>query len=194
MTSIALIPLGALDSSVLQYLLMVLPDHTGMPCRVVDAPALNLQSAFLPERQERQHDHQQYHSTRMLELLEKVPAGSGALKLGLTELDLCLPIFTFVFGEAVLGGDRALVSLHRLHQRFYGLPEDSDLLLKRAEKECLHELGHTAGLIHCNDYSCVMHFSNSVEQVDIKEASFCDPCRLKFDQFLAQRKAGTASA
>jgi archaemetzincin len=39
------------------------------------------------------------------------------------------------------------------------------------------ELGHTFGLVHCDDYRCVMHASTYVEDVDVKGASFCPSCR-----------------
>ena len=42
--------------------------------------------------------------------------------LGITGLDLYIPILTFVFGEAQMGGPCAIVSYHRLAQEFYGLP------------------------------------------------------------------------
>jgi archaemetzincin len=83
---------------------------------------------------------------------------------------------TFVFGEAQLRGHAALFSLRRLRQQFYGLPADDLLFHERCEKEAAHELGHTYGLTHCPRHECVMHFSNSVEQVDLKAGLFCDAC------------------
>jgi archaemetzincin len=56
------------------------------------------------------------------------------------------------------------------------LPEDKRLFYSRCEKEANHELGHTRGLAHCPSYDCVMHASNSVEQVDLKRSSFCTTC------------------
>ena len=63
--------------------------------------------------------------------------------LALTELDLYIPVLTYVFGEAQLAGDSALVSAHRLRQEFYGMPANRRLLDERLLKESLHELGHT---------------------------------------------------
>jgi archaemetzincin len=96
--------------------------------------------------------------------------------LGVTDLDLYIPVLTFVFGEAQLAGGRAVVSTLRLRQEFYGLPADPELLGERLLKEALHELGHTYGLRHCPDYTCVMSSSNGVERIDLKSAEFCPTC------------------
>lgn len=119
----------------------------------------------------------QYHSTRILRaLLEEAPPDTGKI-LGVIDRDLFIPILTFVFGEAQLDGTASLVSLARLRQEFYGLPPDRRLLGGRLVKECLHELGHTFGLIHCTDRTCVMYLSNTVRDVDGKTAEYCPGCR-----------------
>lgn len=97
--------------------------------------------------------------------------------LGVTMVDLYIPILTFVFGEAQLQGKCALVSAHRLHQEFYGLPADPELLHSRLLKEAVHELGHTLALSHCDDYACVMSASHGVEWIDLKTAHLCSACR-----------------
>jgi archaemetzincin len=115
----------------------------------------------------------QYLATTLLDALALLPAYRV---LGVTAVDLFNPILTFVFGEAHLPGRAAVFSLHRLHEEFYGLPRSPDLLLARAVKEMLHELGHTFGLTHCSDSSCVMSSVHSVEGVDRKSASLCRRC------------------
>ncbi len=96
--------------------------------------------------------------------------------LGITAFDLYIPILTFVFGEAQLGGSGAVVSYHRLQQEFYGLPPDPDLLANRLLIEAVHELGHTLRLTHCHDYQCAMAPSHAVEWIDIKDSGFCEDC------------------
>ena len=119
----------------------------------------------------------QYYSTKILkEMLGEVPQDAFKL-LGVTEKDLCIPILTYVFGEAQVGGTAAVVSLARLRQEYYGLAPDRPLLLERLRKECLHELGHTFGLVHCPLRDCVMHLSNTVVDVDTRGRDFCRGCR-----------------
>jgi archaemetzincin len=129
-------------------------------------------------------ERNQYHSTLILEELERQRLGRwpiAPLLLAVTGLDLYIPILTFVFGEAHVGGACALVSYHRLTQEFYGLPRDRRVLTDRLIKEAVHEVGHTAGLHHCEDYECVMAPSHAVEWVDMKRRTFCSECASRLD-------------
>lgn len=119
----------------------------------------------------------QYHSTKILgELLAEVPDDASKVQ-GIVDRDLCIPILTFVFGEAQLSGTVSVVSTVRLRQEFHGLPPDRRLFLARLRKESLHELGHTFGLIHCRDRGCLMYLSNTIMDVDLKGDAFCRHCR-----------------
>jgi archaemetzincin len=73
----------------------------------------------------------------------------------------------FAFGLAT--DRKALISLERLRPEFYWMPEDDDLFECRALKEAMHELGHVLGLNHCPDRNCVMYFSNSIPDTDVKD-------------------------
>ncbi|HSC77667.1 MAG TPA: archaemetzincin [Candidatus Acidoferrales bacterium] len=119
---------------------------------------------------------QQYHSTAILQQLDGLAGSDDVRLLGVTSLDLYVPVLTFVFGEAQLDGRCALVSLCRLREEFYGLPPRDDLLRERLLKEAVHELGHTFGLRHCDDWSCVMASTHAVERLDVKSAAFCPAC------------------
>ena len=122
----------------------------------------------------------QYFSSAILLKLREVERGVGDRVLGVTVHDLYVPSLNFVFGEADLENRVAIVSVCRLSQEFYGLSEDIDRFKERALKEAVHELGHTYGLGHCANPLCVMHFSNSLLDTDIKKASFCPQCEKRF--------------
>lgn len=118
----------------------------------------------------------QYNSSVLLaQLLEDGIVGE-AKTIAIVDIDLFVPVLTFVFGEAQFSGRAAIVSLQRLGNEFYGLPKDSDLLRQRLAKEIVHELGHTFGLYHCRQFECVMRSSTYVEEIDLKKIEFCRHC------------------
>ena len=125
--------------------------------------------AFDPNRK-------QHSSTVILRwLLEGLPRDARKV-LAVTDRDLFIPILTFVFGEAQLGGRGAVVSTARLREESGGRSGNPGLFLNRLLKECLHELGHTFGLTHCANSGCVMERSNTVFDVDRKNRAFCPDC------------------
>ncbi len=121
----------------------------------------------------------QYHSSSILPEVRALAVKYDIDKaLGVTEVDLYVPRLNFVFGEAECPGRAALISLFRLKPEFYGWPSDEALFLERALKEAVHELGHTLGLGHCLNPTCIMFFSNSIIDTDNKRLSFCKRCRI----------------
>ena len=124
----------------------------------------------------------QYNSVALLrEVAARVPQGAVKL-LGITTEDLFIPMLSFVFGQAQVGGAAALVSLARLHQEFHGIPPNNALLLARAIKECVHETGHTFGLTHCPDNACPMSLSITIRQVDDKGDELCGNCSIRLEE------------
>jgi archaemetzincin len=118
----------------------------------------------------------QYNSTLLLHMLLEDPPAAGGHVLGITGVDLFVPVLTFVYGEAQLSGRAAVVSLRRLRAEAYGLAATEALLYERLLKEAVHELGHVHGLVHCPDPACVMRAPTCVEQVDAKSADFREEC------------------
>jgi archaemetzincin len=88
----------------------------------------------------------------------------------------------FVLGEAYIDGSITAIYLPRLRQEFYGLELNEPLFHERIVKEAVHELGHAFGLNHCENIRCVMHFSNSLSDTDLKEKSFCNNCSAHLQQ------------
>lgn len=138
-------------------------------CRVRAAETIDASFAYDPVRN-------QHHSTAILRHLAAGNTAKGHRILGVAAVDLYVPIFTFVFGEAQLGGPAALISDFRLRQEFYGEPSNPALARERLLKEALHELGHTFGLRHCHDWTCPMSATTAIERLDWKSARYCDAC------------------
>jgi archaemetzincin len=133
-------------------------------------------------------ERQQFHSSEILHSMPTIAHPKDCHLLGVTGVDLYIPILKYVFGEAQLGGCCAVVSFHRLRQEFYGLDRDDALLRERLLKECIHELGHTLGLRHCQDYRCAMASAHAVEWIDLRENSLCESCQARVDSGLSAEK------
>src|SRR5271165_6499815 len=169
MKTLQLLPIGSVEDGLLKDLRPAMEEILRVPCQVLPNP-LDPEFAFHGERQ-------QYHSSEILQRMQSGVTPDSWRILGIGAVDLYIPILTFVFGEAQMGGPCAVVSAHRLRQEFYGLPPDPELFRQRVLKEAVHEIGHTLNLTHCEDYSCAMAPSHAVEWIDLKENTLCTGCR-----------------
>ena len=168
MNRIDVLPIGEVERGLLERLAPALAREFEADCRLLPV-ALDPRFAFHAERQ-------QHHSTELLAGMRPQLANGAWRLLGVAEVDLYIPILTFVFGEAQMNGPCALLSTHRLRQELYGLPPDHELLFQRLLKEAVHELGHTVGLTHCDDHECAMAASHAVEWIDLKGPGLCSLC------------------
>jgi archaemetzincin len=168
MKRLDLLAIGDCDRVILGRLGAGLSRSFGVECTVL-AESLDPTPTFHRERE-------QYHSSEILFAMQRSVRPDSWRVLGITMVDLYIPILTFVFGEAQMGGSCGLVSGHRLCQQFYGLPEDQALFERRLLTESIHELGHTLQLTHCDDYACAMAPSHGVEWMDLKLTSLCQAC------------------
>jgi archaemetzincin len=119
----------------------------------------------------------QWNSTVLLSQIIANGSAPNEKRIAIVDVDLFIPVLTFVFGEAQFNGTAAIVSTHRLANQFYGLEEDTQQMLKRLEKEIVHEIGHTFGLYHCHQFECVMRSSTYVEEIDLKQVLPCHDCQ-----------------
>lgn len=165
---ILLVPLGSIPDDLLSGLVKPLAEMFGLPCGI--APPVPI------PRGAYDHDRRQYVGYSILAALATLETPPKVERVvGVIDEDCYAPGLNFIFGQAA--GRYAFIALPRLRQSFYRLPEDESLFRKRVLKEAVHELGHTYGLGHCPDRTCVMHFSNTLRDTDVKGASFCRRCQ-----------------
>ncbi|MEK6977740.1 MAG: archaemetzincin family Zn-dependent metalloprotease [Candidatus Hydrothermarchaeota archaeon] len=166
---VSIVPIGGVGEDVLLPLRDGLEEVLGLEVRLGGAVGLP-EGAYDKGRD-------QYISTALLTGLRTT--ASGELLLGVADVDLYARSLRFVFGEADPPHGVAVVSVRRLREGYYGREEDEALFRMRALKEAVHELGHLFGLGHCPDVKCVMHFSNSLEDTDVKGYRYCQKCQVK---------------
>src|SRR6201997_5956256 len=123
MKLLQLLPIGELDDRLLTHLGPALANIFQVPCEVTTV-RLDPEFAYHGERQ-------QFHSSEILQAMQRYVEPDSWRVLGLTSVDLYIPILTFVFGEAQIGGPCGVVSIHRLRQEFYGLPPNCEILRER---------------------------------------------------------------
>lgn len=167
-----LIPLDFPHPPMLEQLARILHQEIGLQARAGQA-LFDVEAAFDPVRR-------QYNASMLRQQLGAGQMSRPAKSMIITDYDLFIPVLTFVFGEAQLGGQSAIVSTCRLRQNFYGQPTDNELLFLRLCKEVIHETGHLFGLRHCRRAGCVMAACTNIETVDTRSSRFCLDCLRSF--------------
>ena len=169
MSSILIVPVLPCDDNAVSALIPPLETIFRFPASLHVTEPIDPSFAFDVYRN-------QFNSTALISAFVHRFKGFKGKIIGVTSVDLFVPVLSDVFGEAQLDGPFAVVSAHRLDDTLYGLPANSQLLHERLAKEAVHELGHTFRLLNCLDYRCVMHSSTAVEDIDVKSKEFCQSC------------------
>lgn len=166
---IALVAIGYFRIDILEQIALVVKQEFNHPV-VMKEGHLDLSEYFDAARR-------QYNGNSLLREVDSHFSGSAFKTLGLFSVDLFIPILTYIFGQAMLGGRTGIASLYRLSNERYGMAPDEASLLDRFRKEVIHELGHLFGLVHCHNPECVMRASTYVEDIDQKTRHLCEHCR-----------------
>jgi len=166
--NISLITFGNFEYDFLDLIAKEIGIEFNLPVKLVEGE-IDITEFYDPSRR-------QYDGNKVLKAVEEKYIQSNIKTIALFQIDLFIPILTFIFGQAYLNGNIGIASLYRLKNERYGMPPDENLLRERFVKEIIHELGHTMGLIHCHTPTCVMRSSTYVEEIDQKGAAFCKNC------------------
>jgi archaemetzincin len=165
---IEIFPMGQIDEEVLEEIAKGLKRVYGIDTKIsfqIKIP----EEAYNPLRN-------QYSGEKIIQWLEK---NFKERILAVTNEDLYAEGLNFIFGQAQFGGRIAIISICRLNPLFYKRPFDKKLLIERAVKEAIHEIGHTLKLEHCPNEKCVMCFSNTIRDVDKKGKDLCGMCKIQ---------------
>ena len=175
---ITVIPLGRMGPDVVRVVSDSLQGILRLPIDLGEAAPIP-QTAFMESRN-------QYNSMAVIKYLAENHSRGHLKVLGITNKDLCTPILTYVFGEAYMGGNAAVMSCFRLYRGQAGEPVSRDHFLNRVVKVALHEIGHTFNIPHCHTDRCVMHASNSLQELDDKMNYLCNYCELFLFEAVAE--------
>lgn len=154
---LGILPLGDVDQQIIWSVAGAFADQLGIDVKLFP-PGEPPDYAFDRHRI-------QYDAALIIKNVESMDFKSCRRVVALVDVDLFVPVFTFVFGEARKGGRAAVASVFRLgHQ-----PE-------RIVKITLHEFGHLCMLDHCHQDGCVMNFSSDLGTLDKVPPCFCRYC------------------
>lgn len=165
---VIVVPVGTVGNLIPRVVAAHIQGYLNVPVDVskgVDLP----EDAYVSERR-------QYDAGVLLRFLRTLHNEHPCV-LGIVSVDISLPVFTYVFGEAELGGRAAVVSTYRLDRDSRGGVVPLSLFYERLAKVALHEIGHVFSLYHCNHLKCLMQFSSRLESLDEIPLLFCDRCR-----------------
>ena len=165
---VTICPIGFVEEAILDNIAESIKKRCGLDCRI-SSRMENPIYAYDDTRC-------QYNAKLILKHLFQCCPHDTLSIMGVTYVDLFVPILKYVFGLAQVKGKCSLISLCRLLPQFYNQPPNRGLLMTRIEKTALHELGHCLGLTHCRDRRCVMHSSTRIEDTDFKQSEFCPTC------------------
>ena len=133
----------------------------------------------------------QYDAGAVLRDLENKRFDNCRKVIAVLDVDLFIPIFTHVYGEARQNGKIALVSTFRLSEKTDGYSPQPAKTLERTAKVALHELGHLFNLEHCHDTRCLMHFSGNLADLDGTPLDYCRYCTTYFRDALRRSSGRT---
>ena len=165
---IGVVPFGEVPEIALQDIITHI--HSCLHLLAVILPPVHYPPEAYDERRK------QYNAATIIKALESMPFQDYDKVIGVLNMDLFIPIFTHVLGEAQEGGKFALASMYRLRKVQAGSLPTHEKVVERLAKVALHEIGHLFAAGHCMNGKCLMHFSGSLRDLDGITSHFCTYC------------------
>ena len=154
---LGILPLGIMDKQIIWSVAEAFADQLGIDVKLF--------SSGQPPDYAFDRHRIQYDAALIIKNIESMDFKSCRRVVALVDVDLFVPVFTFVFGEARKGGRAAVASISRLGGQS-----------ERIVKIALHEFGHLCMLDHCHQDVCVMNFSSDLATLDKVSPCFCRYC------------------
>ena len=169
-----IVPVGSIQHSILDVVRTNFENNLNIKCRIMS-------KLPIPEESFNRW-RKQYNAEVILASLSKDSTvkfiDRSIPTLMIIDADLYYGGLNFVFGVEDPSTSSSIVSIARLRPEFYDERANTRLLEERVVKEAMHEMGHHLGLRHCINTECVMCFSPSVGDIDIKQKYFCESCKV----------------
>jgi archaemetzincin len=179
---IEIIPIGFIESDVIEHLQKIIQERFEVKPSIANKYALPVGAYNNLRQQYNSQDilveinnlHGNGHTAKSSSLRKTIAENRKVLAV--IDHDIYADGLNYVFGQAILNGSCALISLSRLRSGAENVTDFRSLFLSRVEKEAVHELGHVFGLRHCPDSTCVMYLSGNIDDTDEKSSKFCSRC------------------
>lgn len=168
--TVAVVPLGPFPEALLREIERGIAAELGAAVVVYPAEALPQRAFYAPRHR--------YRAERLLSFLRPRVRPPATRALGVTQVDISTTAHGVhdwgVLGYGDVGGTACVISTFRCRMNS---PSEAQTRF-RMVTTCIHEVGHTLGLEHCPDASCLMTDARgSVRTVDRTTGHLCARCR-----------------
>ncbi len=119
----------------------------------------------------------QHYASIILQKLERIKANSKEQIVAVCEEDIYLPDEAYVLAHFDTVSGTAVVSLNKVRQEFYGLPEDETKVYDRLFKLAVQQVAFLSEVAGCRNPVCINYYSMNMMDIDHRGNKLCDICR-----------------
>lgn len=166
------VPLGDVDKGIVDRIAIATSDAFNLPYKIAERLPL-------PEYAEIQGSNQ-YNIDALLNSIAFMKAADNVHTLAVTNADVTANGYGFLFAKNVRPQHYSVMSVCRLASQASVDGIVDSTLEERSEKMAIHQIVHTFGYEDCQNWNCVMMYSNSVLELDYKTTDFCPKCKEMF--------------